>query len=66
MDGGGAHRRVGERALQPLSANPGSDRVVFPLEEAVQVASGDVVRGGYGARGQLRVLQVLLDEGSDV
>ncbi|GAA0700700.1 hypothetical protein GCM10009548_87070 [Streptomyces malaysiensis subsp. malaysiensis] len=68
MDGGGALSGVCEASagvVQALVAYPGCDRLPFVLEEAVQVAGGDVVRGGNAARGQARVVQVLLDEGTD-
>lgn len=61
-------RRVGEVAaggLQAQAADPGGDCGVFVPEEAVQVAGGDVVRGGDGGRGEVRVVQVLPDERLD-
>jgi hypothetical protein len=65
VDGGRVQRRVGEvaaGAFQALAADPCGDRALVLLEEAVQVAEGDVVGGGDGVRGQLWVVQVLLDE----
>ena len=51
--------------LPSLVAYPGCNRLFFVLEEAVQVAGGDVVRGGDGAWGQLWIMQVGPDEGTD-
>lgn len=54
-----AKSRVGEVAadvLQALMAYAGGDRFPFMLEETMQVAGGDVVRGSDGVRGQVRVV----------
>jgi hypothetical protein len=68
VDRRGAQGWVGEvaaGAFQALVAYPGCNRLFFVLEEAVQVAGGDVVRGGDGAWGQLRIMQVAPDERTD-
>ncbi len=69
MDGGRGQRRVGERVAGPfeaLAADPYGDGLVLALEEAVQVAGGNMVCCGDGARGHVRVVQVPLDEATDV
>jgi len=61
----GRVRQVASGTFQSLLADPRGDRDAVILEEAVQVAGGDVVCGGDRAGGQARVAQVLLDEGAD-
>ncbi|WP_256967213.1 hypothetical protein, partial [Streptomyces caniscabiei] len=58
---------VAAGALQALGADPGRDRLAggVLLEQPVQIAQRDVVRGGYHRRRQLRVVQVLPDERPD-
>lgn len=68
VDGNRALGGVGQvpaGALQALAADQRPDGDVLVLEEAVQVADGDVVRGCDGVRGQVRIVQVPADEGAD-
>ncbi|MER7204311.1 hypothetical protein ABT363_42715, partial [Streptomyces sp. NPDC000188] len=63
--GAGAQRRIDEVAtgrLQAPAADPGGDRGLLVLEQPVQIAGGDVVRGGDARGRELRLVQVLLDE----
>ncbi len=55
--------QIAARALQALAADPDSHRFFVMLKQAMQVAGGDVVRGGDGAQCQLWVVQVRLDKG---
>lgn len=68
MDGGAAQRGVGQVAagvFEALPPDPAGDRESLLLEEAVEVARGDVVGGGDGGRRQSRIVQVSQDEGTD-
>jgi hypothetical protein len=68
VDGKGAQGGVGEVAtgvFQALVADPSGDCDAFGLEQAVQVTDRDVMSGGDSARGQVRFVQVLLDERPD-
>ncbi len=51
--------------FQAQAAYPCGDCGVFVLEEAVQVADGDVVRSRDGGWGEMRVVQVLSNERLD-
>ncbi|WP_262704567.1 MULTISPECIES: hypothetical protein [Streptomyces] len=66
VDGVVARCRVCEVAAGALQApgngSGGDGGGAFFPEEAVQVAEGNVVRGGYRARRELRIGHVLLDE----
>ncbi|MGW2394489.1 hypothetical protein ACWCYK_34165 [Streptomyces lydicamycinicus] len=52
-------------AFEALSADPGGDGGLFVLEEAVEVAGGDVVRGCDHRGPQVRVGQISMNEGLD-
>ncbi len=68
MDRHRAQRRVGEVAagvLQPLISDVGGHGEALGLEEAVQMAARDVVRGGDPGGGQLLVAQIPADERLD-
>jgi hypothetical protein len=68
LDRDAAHRRVGEIppcAFQPLLPDVRGHGDLPRLEQAMQMAEGYVVRGGDEARGELRFVQLPLDEGID-
>jgi hypothetical protein len=68
VDPHGTQGRVGEVAAGPfqaLPADPGGDGDAVGLEQAVQMADRDVMRGRDGARGEVRVVQVREDVGLD-
>lgn len=68
VDGSSVQRRVGQVAagvFETLTPDPAGNCESMLLEEAVQVAGGDVVCGGDGRRRQLRIMQAPLDEGTD-
>ena len=65
-DRAGREPRIGEvapAAFQPSLPDPARHRQALIVEELVQRAQGDVMCGGDGARRQLGVAQVLLNEG---
>jgi hypothetical protein len=62
-------RRIGEvtaAVVEPATADPRADRGLLRLEDPVQVAQRDVMRGGDLPRCQPRVAQLVLDEALDL